>query len=191
MINRASIIKDFLAYVKGRKFLYLRSLSTNGKVTTCDEEEERELIGDFASEVSINNKDNFSKIFEAFLTEIEDDKAYFTIVDENGFAGYQQAPVKKLLERDIECKTGTIFFVFMSAYKAGAKGDFIPWGEQSPSKKLVELLNHHYTEQLDNVYGWMYDRLIEYGKFKDGDKIIERLGDAADNYFKSKEISND
>jgi hypothetical protein len=180
------MIKDFLTYVKGRSFLYLRSVSTNKKITTCDEERERELIGDFVSDVSINNRDNFPKLFEAFLMDIEGDKAHYMIVDELGFAGYQTSPVNNLLKRNIKCKAGTIFFVSMSNYKQGAKAEFMPWVSQAASKNLVDLITQHNEEELDNIYGWMSDRLIEYGKFKDGDKIIERIGETLSDYYKRK-----
>jgi len=187
MSNRATVIADFLKYVKS-KFLYLRTVAANGEITTYNEEMEREIIGEFAADVSINNKEKFPKLFEAVLTNIKDGKVYFSIVDENGFAGYQKTPVNTLLKRNIECKVGTIFFVIIMENKEGAKKDFIPWGEQSVSKKLVDVINLHYKYELDGVYGWMGDRLIEYGKFKDGDKIIERISEAFEDYFKKEKL---
>jgi hypothetical protein len=171
MKNRASIIKNFLDYIKS-KSIHL----------PIDEEAERELIGEFAANISINNKENFPKLFEAFITDIKDNKSFFSIVDENGFAGYQESPVTSLLKRNIECKIGTIFFIIMF----GDEKEFIPWGEQPVSKNLIDQITLYYNEELDNIHGWLGDRCIEYGKFKDGDKIIERINDILNIYFKKK-----
>ncbi len=46
--------------------------------------------------------------------------------------------------------------------------------------------------EFEGIYGWLGDRLIEYGRFKDGDKIIERIGVVVEEYLirtKAKEVS--
>jgi len=139
------------------------------------------------------------KIFEAFITSIRDREVHFTLVDDkNGFAGYQKAPIKCLLEKKIKCQKGTIFFitdiipgpeafVTIDSPELITSGNFLPWEEHAVSKKMADIIVQYYNEELDNIAGFMADRLIEYGKFKNGDQIIERIANASNNLFKELE----
>lgn len=130
------------------------------------------------------------KTFETFITSIKGDYVNLMLIADNEFAGYRKILVEKFLKSNIKCKKGTLLFTtaeyepdkvmtgIMERPEFTIEGEFTRWENQAVSLKMVECIRICYEEDIKDLTGFMADRIIEYGKFEDGDTIIQRISDA-------------
>ncbi len=120
------------------------------------------------------------RLYEAFITHMRDKKVYFTVINpscENmsGFAGEHNVHFRTLIDQGIRLKSGTIFFVARNCNEGRITEQFRPWTDEPLSKKLYDRIAYYHRNEIENVHGWLSDRLIEHAKFGDARVIIDRI----------------
>lgn len=89
--------------------------------------------------------------FESFITEIKNDWASVTVVDEKSEKSYMSVPVGDLKKSNIECKAGTIFLITLKSWFKWEKLVFSPIKRKHMSEEEFDALYKYYEEEYGDV----------------------------------------
>ena len=96
-------------------------------------------------------EDELTESFECFITEIDDDVAYVTLVDDVGEKSYMEIPVEDLKKNKIEHKPGAIFSFLFKRRGEWEAVELSPI-ERSPMKRSeIDDLINYYKEKYGDV----------------------------------------
>jgi hypothetical protein len=89
--------------------------------------------------------------FEGFITKIEDNLAFVTLVDDAGEKSYMEIPIEDIQRDKIECKLGIIFSFLLRRRGNWEKVEFSPIQRPSMTKAKIDELINYYKEKYGDV----------------------------------------
>jgi hypothetical protein len=89
--------------------------------------------------------------FACFITNIEKDVAFATLIDYNGKKSYMEIPKQDLISKKIEFKAGTIFYFIHRTFWIWENVTFVPCkNKEMTREKIVEKMKY-YEEKYGDV----------------------------------------
>lgn len=96
-------------------------------------------------------EDEVTESFECFITEIDDDVAYVTLVDDVGEKSYMEIPIEDLKKNKIEHKPGTIFSFLFKRRGEWEAVELSPIKRSPMTRSEIDDLLNYYKEKYGDV----------------------------------------
>jgi len=96
-------------------------------------------------------EDEVTESFECFITEIDDDVAFVTLVDDIGEKSYMEIPLEDLKKNKIEHKPGTIFSFLFKRRGEWEAVELSPIKRSPMTRSELENLLNYYKEKYGDV----------------------------------------